>query len=373
WGNVAPEQFQLTEYNQQPIGTGPYEFADVNINEEEDVIDSYVLRAYKGFYKGEPYITKVVMYFYATRLDAIEAYLHGKVTGVVVDQKEHVDALHETAHKQSIALPHYFAVFFNQTKSVPLAYDEVREALSLATDRQQIIAEVFGDDAVVRYAPFADGMIGYDGEQQQPSFDKEKAKKLLAEKGWNEQDDGIRQKDGQRLSILLHVSKNHVQYIKIAQMLKEQWKDVGVELHIQEHEKADLESNVLQSRDYDAVLYAHQMRFEPNLLPLWHSREKDDPGVNFALLDDKDMDAALDDILKIKNQDERNAQYKKQQEILKKEVPAVFLFAPKISFMHVEGLKGVATERANTTYDRYADIESWFIKQKRVRKNAQKQ
>ncbi len=368
WSSVSPEQFQLAEYNQKPIGTGPYEFVDIDINEDKDLIDSYTFRSYKKYHKGEPYITKFVINFYGTRLDAIGAYSRGEVSAVAVDQKDHVAAISDGAQKQMIALPHYFAVFFNQTKSVPLAYDEVREALSRATDRDKIVAEVFGDGAAVRYSPFAEGFVGYDSEQQQVSFDPESAKVLLEEKGWKVEEDGIRAKDDDRLSILLHVSGSHGQFIKIAQMLKEQWKEVGVELNVQEHEKGDLESNILKPRDYDAVLYAHQMRFEPNLLPLWHAEEKRDPGVNYALFDDEDMNAFLENVLKTKKEDEQKDFYKKQQEKLKSEVPAVFLFAPKISFMHSDAIKGMSVKNVNSSRDRYVDVNSWYIKEKRIKK-----
>ncbi len=368
WRDVTPEQFQIVEYNQKPIGTGPYEFVDIDINDDEDLIDSYILRAYEKYYKGEPYITKFITHFYGTRADAVDAYAKGEVSAVVVDQKEHVDALRDGAVQQSIALPHYFAVFFNQTKSAPLAYDEVREALSRATNRDAIVTEVFGGDAVVRYSPFAEGVVGYNADAQQVGYDPESARVLLEEKGWKVQDDGIRAKKDDRLSILLHVSGSHAQFVKIAQMLKEQWKEVGVELNVQEHEKGDLENNILKPRDYDAVLFAHQMRFEPNLLPLWHSDEKNDPGVNYALLADEDMDADLEKLLTTKDSEKRKELYKKQQKKLQSEIPAVFLFAPKISFMHSDAIKDVSAQNVNSSRDRYADVHLWHIKEKRVKK-----
>ncbi len=366
WENISPEQFQLSELNQKPIGTGPYEVVNFDINDSG--ISSYILRANRSYFDGEPYITRLTINFYATRDEAVIAYHDGKASGVVVDKKEHVDLLGSIAKKESIELPHYFAVFFNQTKSVPLAYDEVREALSRATDRRSIIADVFGEDASERYSPFAEGVVGYSGEKQQTGFDREGANVLLEEKGWKKGDDGVRVKDGDRLVIALHISANQPQSYRTAELLKEQWKEIGAELNIQEHEKDDLERNIIQPRDYDAILYAHQMRFEPDLLPLWHSREKNDPGMNYALFADKDMDDALDDFIKTKNQDEQKEYYTKQQEVLQKEVPAIFLFAPRVSFMHSDKIKGVDIRRVNASFDRYTNVHKWFIKEKRIKK-----
>lgn len=46
---------------------------------------------------------------------------------------------------REIRTPRSFAVFFNQTASVALAFDEVREALNRGTDRQAIIRSCSGE------------------------------------------------------------------------------------------------------------------------------------------------------------------------------------------------------------------------------------
>ena len=252
--------------------------------------------------------------------------------------------------------------------SVPLAFDEVREALARATDRNKIVSEVFGKNAKVRLSPFAQGIIGFDSTVQQASFDLDGAKKLLEEGGWKIGDDGVRVKDDVRLSFTLHISANHKELSQVAHMLKQQWKEIGVDLNIQEHEKSDMEANVLKPRDYDALLYAHQMRFEPNLLPLWYGDEKNDPGMNYALFDDEKMNNSLKSLLTQKDKDKRKELYKEQQERLRDEVPAIFLFAPKLSFIYSDNIKNIRANRVNTSYDRYVDIHLWNIKEKRVKK-----
>ncbi|XLQ19920.1 MAG: peptide ABC transporter substrate-binding protein [Candidatus Moraniibacteriota bacterium] len=368
WEDISPDKFQLSEYNQKPIGSGPYEFVDFDIDVDNETITAYILRSNKEYYIKEPFITKFVANFYPTRAEAVEAYIDGSVSAVVVDNQEHVSRLETLAQNKEMELPHYFAVFLNQTKSVPLAFDEVREALSMATNRDQIVQTIFEDHANTRHSPFAEGVVGFDEENQQEKFNIEAANKLLDDKGWKMGDDGFRVKGDDKLKFVLHVGNNHEQIKKVAQELKNQWKEIGVDVSVQEHEKGDLNSNIIKPRDYDALLYAHQMRFEPSLNPLWHGDEKSDPGMNYALFDDDEMNTTLNDFRMIKDENDKNESYKKQQIRLKEENPAIFLFSPKLSFMHSEVVKGMNTQRVNASYDRYSDIINWFVKEKRVRK-----
>ncbi|MEN8252502.1 MAG: peptide ABC transporter substrate-binding protein [Patescibacteria group bacterium] len=370
WESVSPEQFQLSQYNQEPIGAGPYEFVNVDINTEDDLISSYTLRSNENYHKDVPFITKFSINFYPTRGEAVEAFRNGEVSAVIVEKEEHISALGEIAQQKSIESPHYFAIFFNQSKSIPLAFDEVREALMLSTDRDAIIKDIFNEqNASARYSPFVENMIGFDENLQQSSVDVAGANAVLDEKGWERDEDGIRKKDDTRLEFTLQVSQSHEQLKRVATSLKEQWKNIGIEMHIEEHEGEYLSMNIIKPRDYDAILYGHQMRFDdPNLLPLWHSREKDDPGVNYAMFKDEEMNSALVDTLKKNNDDERVELYKKQQERLKNEIPAIFLFAQNLSFMYSDNIKNVNVNRVNTSYDRYADVNKWYIKEKRIKK-----
>ena len=370
WTATTPEQFRLSEYNQKPIGTGPYKF--INFNTSNNLFSSYHLRDNNRYFKGDPYITRVTLRFYATRDDAISAFRDGTVSGVAVDKKEHIDQLRrKNVQERSIQMPNYFAVFFNQSKSVPLAYDEVREALSRATDRDAIIRDVFSDMAVKRLSPFADGVVGYNADMQQPDYDPESANILLEEKGWKRGEDGIRVKGQDRLAFALHISGDVEQFVKTAEMLRDQWRAVGADVQIVSHEKNDLEANTIKPRDYDALLYAHQMRFEPNLMPLWSSKEKNDPGMNYALFADKAMDDALLRAVESGSAEERVDAYKQQQEQLKAEEPAVFLFSPTIAYFQSDSIKGMTVQKVNTSDDRFTNIEKWYIKEKRVlKKNA---
>ncbi len=367
WSEISLSSFLLSDLNKKPIGTGPFEF--VKRDADDDYVSSYTLRSNKEYYKGRPRINKVVFRFYPDRTSAIDAYNNKEVVAVTANSKDYLaSVIDKNTEKQKMISPLYFAVFFNQKKSVPLAYDEVRKALALATNNEEIVNQVFGDIANPIYSPFMKDSFGYSDKYQQDKLNIEEANKLLEEKGWKMEDDGIRKKDDDRLEFTLHVSSNPSSYVQIANVIKNQWKQIGVDVKINEHDRDSLNVDVINPRDFEALLMNHSTRFsDPDLLSLWHSKSSDS-GNNYSGMKDDKLDEILEKLKKETDQEKRKELYEKTQEQIKSENPAIFLFAPGFTFVHSGSLKGVEAERINSAKGRYANVHLWYLKEKHVLK-----
>lgn len=153
----------------------------------------------------------------------------------------------------------YLGTYFyrlNVTRA-PLDDVRVREALSLAIDREMLVSRVTqgGQAAATGYVP--QGMAGYDGAKVL-RFDPERARKLLAEAGFPG-GKGFPAKE-----ILINTSESHR---KIAEAIQAMWREnLGVEVGIYNQEwKVYLDS---QSKlDFDIARagwiadYAHPLTF----------------------------------------------------------------------------------------------------------------
>ena len=369
WSNVPIEQFNVSEYNVKPVGLGPYEFVDVSVG-SENVVQEYILRAYDRYYKGEPYITKFSFKFFADRDAVLSAYKSGQISGMTLDLKEQLDALLVSDTKTFIELPSYYAVFMNKNKSVPLAYKEVRQALTLATDRNEIISAVLGNVAQPVTSTLLPGMNGYDDKYKE-NFNIDEAQDILEKAGWKVGDGGIRGKsDEEILSFTLIVREGQEQLVSVATMLQKQWHKIGVDMKIKEVNKDELAVNVIKPRKYEAILFSQPLRWDsPYMKNLWHSDSREDPGRNFSQLDDEKMNEAIKALDTELNMDKRVEYYRVIQDRIKEEDPAVFLFAPEFVFVHSDALKGSKVTRVNVSYDRFSDVNEWYISEKRVRKN----
>jgi len=157
--------------------------------------------------------------------------------------------------------PYYTFLVFNlrtrgdTTLPHPLFADrEIRRALSLATDRQQMVQSVFAGLAKVPPGPMPLLWATWDSTLRVLPFDSAAAGRLLGARGWRDHDgDGVRDRDGQKLGFELLTPTTSVIRRQYARLLQEQFRRVGVAVEITE-----LDNNVMTQRletgNFDAVL-----------------------------------------------------------------------------------------------------------------------
>jgi peptide/nickel transport system substrate-binding protein len=108
---------------------------------------------------------------------------------------------------------------------------KVRQALLYALDRQSVVDNILLGLATVANGPQPTLSIAYAPDQVEPkyTYDPDKAASLLDEAGWVAGSDGIREKDGQKLSFKVMYGSGSASSDQIIAFFQENWKAVGVE------------------------------------------------------------------------------------------------------------------------------------------------
>lgn len=368
WENIAPENFLLADYNLAPIGSGPYSFFDSEKDSSGNML-SYELRAWNSYFDGAPYISKIIFHFYPDEATLIDAYNRKEISGINSVTPENLSRLeeHKSTRVYSINIPRIFAVFFNTTKNVALAHDEVRQALSYATDRDAIIREVLSGKGQSAYSAFLPFMTGYSGDLALPYFDIGKANALLDDNGWKRGEDGVRSKNGDVLAIELTVP-DWPELTHTADLLKVQWAEAGARVTVNVLGAADLQQKAIRPREYEALLFGEAAMLDSDPYSFWHSSQKHDPGLNLALFDNKDADDILATLREELDPERLREKYRAFQEILLKENPAVFLYSPTYLYVVNSAVKGIDIQNVDTAAFRLSNVKDWYINTKRVRK-----
>ncbi len=140
----------------------------------------------------------------------------------------------------------------------------VRQALSMAIDRELLVEIGYGSagrpTCNVLPAPEIYKSTANDACLVQ---DIEGAKKLLDEAGWTVGSDGVREKDGKRLSILYQTSTNAVRQ-DFQALIKQWWSEIGVETELRNIDASVFFGGDPASPDTFQKLYADLEMFANN-------------------------------------------------------------------------------------------------------------
>lgn len=370
WENISPEKFALAEYNLHPIGSGPYAFSAMQKDSGGNIL-TYKLVSNKYYYGKLPYISKFTFNFYPDEDSMITAYNKKEVMGISSIEPGKISSLKNMKSTQihEFAIPRYFALFMNQTKSPVIADDNVRRALSMATDRNQFVNEVLKGKGVLLTSPFLPQMKEYESNIDS-KLDLEGAKKILEENGWKKEEESTILKKGNLEFKFEIVTADWPELKQTAELLKNQWEKVGAKIDIKVLAISDLQQNYIRTRDYDSLLFGQVISFTPDLYSFWHSSQKKDPGLNLAVFESKEVDKLLEDVRQEAAEEARIEDYKQiQREFAKNEnMPATFLYSPYYIYPTNNTLQGVSSKNINNPSQRFSDVNEWFVKTSRILK-----
>lgn len=156
--------------------------------------------------------------------------------------------------------------------------------------------------------------------------------------------------------------------VKTAEILKEQWKKIGVSIEIKKFKIEDLKREIIPKKDYDALLFGEVMGQIPDPFPFWHSSQKGEIGLNLSNYENKKADELLEKIRENLDEEKRGEDLEKFQEILIEDLPAIFLYNPDYLYFVSNKIKGINSDIILTPAQKFDDIENWYIKTKRVLK-----
>ena len=366
WQSIPSDTFLLSEFNLTPIGTGPYRFVESEKNANGNIL-SFQLEANPDYFLGRPYIENFAFYFYENQEALLTAYNKKQVDGIYNIRPEDRSgiAARKGTNVTGMDFPRIFGIFWNITKSVPLADGNVREALSYAVDRDAIVKNILFGDAVPAYGPILPFMAGYASSGNEPHFDRTKAEKILEDGGWKKGSEGVREKNDKKLEFSL-VVPDWPELVATGEELKGQLAIIGVTVDVQVRPAADVQQTTLKDRDYQAILFGQAAYLQSDPFSFWHSSQKGEGGLNFSLFENKEADETLETLrTTTNNEGSQNELYKKFQEIFYQENPALMLYSPKYLYVHKSDIKGLETSKINTPSGRLSNVTNWYINTKR--------
>ena len=371
FGSVPAANFRLSDFNLEPIGSGPFKFLSFR-KERSGFISEYQLIRNEYYFGQKPYLEKIGFKFYQNEEELIKNFNSGVIDGFGGLNQENLSKININHQVFELRMPRYYAIFFNPYSQDILKDKNVRLALNYATDRKELIEKIFDRRAIPVEGPLVLGMKGYAAEiYPQENFSLEKAEQILETSGWQLNTEGIREKninkELKRLEFNLVVPEIPF-LVKTAKLVSEDWSEIGVKLNVVVRPSQEVSDEIIKTRNYEMILFGNIFGNgdSPDLSSFWHSSERFYPGLNLALYENKTADSLIQSIRKTLNNTKRQADLASLQSLIIQDRPVIFLYSPHYLYITKNWLKGFDKKFISSASDRFENIEKWYVKTARV-------
>jgi peptide/nickel transport system substrate-binding protein len=357
-GDVPTEELSTHPYGAVcPVGNGPFRFVSRAPGE------SWTFQANPAFPEalgGRPYLDRYVYRVIPTQTTLLAELITKGVDVYVQMLPNHAATAREETGLTVLSFP-YPAIFFVAWNSrVPELSDvRVRRALTLGTNRRQIIEGVQGGEAVLLNSGVPPVHWAFDPSLGDSlPYDPEQARSLLEAAGWVDRDeDGIRENlDGEPLEIELIYNQNRERQ-QVGEIMRVQLRDIGVELRPRVMEFGAYMSQITsEERDFEGAFVTFETGFRLDDRDLFHSDAVDGLWA-FAGIMDPELDRYLDTLQLIPDRVEALPVWRAYQNRLLQLQPYTFLY----SALRRDGVNERLQDVVMDPRGDWATIRQWWI------------
>ena len=353
--NIYASAEFMMEYKEDltmlPMGSGPYRVDQIH-NFDGDTIK---LIRNESWWNGTPYIDSINGKLYDSVDEAFNAFYNNEIdlidtTAVYANTRLYRNSANHIKYNTS----DIEMLVFNNNNN--LFYDKsVRKAIAYGIDRKDIISKVYLNNAETVDVPIPSNSWLYDSSYRIYDYDEKRAKKLLKEAGWNDNDgDGILDvKQGDTsvdLSFTILTNSDNSWRVDAAELIAEQLTEIGFKVQVEALPWEVLYEERIATGDFDAILIGYSLDPMLNLSSLFHAE--------WIKYSSPQLDVLLERAADAYTEDDRLNAYQEIQKYLTEEMPVISLYFKTGSLLvdsRINGIEHVGELRI------FKDIKNWFI------------
>lgn len=375
FADTPPGNWHLSDYNLEPVGSGPYEFVSYD-KQSDGVISGYHLKAWNGYAGTQPLIQNLDFSFFSNSTDLINSFNAGAVDSIGGLTSDELASINRPYDLFAWATPSYYGVFFNQSKNLALEDPVVREALSAAVDRNALVTDVLGGEGTPEYGPIPEGAPYFVPTVTTTSLDL--ASSTLTADGWvlttpSSTPDAAptRAKTIAKTSVPLVVNLTvpTIDFLtKTATDLTNDWAPLGVTVNVTTDAPSDIINESIKNRDYESLLFGNVLGPSSNLYAFWDSSQRFYPGLNLAIYSDPNVDNLVEAAAQDLDDASRTAEFAEAEQDIVNDMPAIFLYSPDYLYITNKSVQGIAPGFIPDPSDMFREIGGWYLDTARVLK-----
>lgn len=212
------------------------------------------------------------------------------------------------------------------------ANPRIREAISLAIDKQALVDLLFFSHAQICHGPFMPQTHAYPATIQKDPYDPKRAKEILKSLGYSSEN-----------PFVFELSTNTGNDIRTyaAQIIQYQLAQVGIDMQIRTMEWQAFLNTVVMPRRFEAVLLGWNLSLIPDARSIWHSSGIKDGGFNLVGYSNTEVDRLIDEAQGMVNQEAFGRHYQQIFHLITQDRPYIFLYIPNSITAVSKNIQGV--------------------------------
>lgn len=339
---------------QKPIGTGPYILRNITADRE------VILVANDNYFHGRPNIEKFVARPFADQNIMGQALMFNAIDMIVL--VNHRDIPQIQGDKRFVLQP-YNALsysFFGFNLRNPLLADKrVRQAITYAVNREEMLDSFFQGQGTIISGPFAPGSWAYNLDVQPTPYDPQKALALLKEAGFTRDSDGVMAKGGRKLALTLKVpiAKESEAVKRVVLAFKNYLSKIGVQIEGEFLEWLAWKEDIFSHHDFDVMFASWVFDDSADISSLFHSAEIGPWKNNFGAYSNPRVDGLIVESKLTLDHEKRRTINRKLHAIISEECPYVFLWTLTNYAAYNKKVRHVAIH----PYKFFSYADDWYI------------
>jgi peptide/nickel transport system substrate-binding protein len=310
------ENLMNSKFNTNPIGTGAYKLHQLEHSK------NIILVAYENYFKEKAKIDKISFHVIA---DPMTRFLMlksaeldvGSIEPMQYERQLNPDFFDKFNIYEDIS--HSYTYLGFNLRREKFKNPKVREALSVAIDRQEIVNILFFKHAKVCTGPFLPRTKAFNPDVKAPTQNIQKAKELLKEAGYD---------DKNPFTFEIVTSNSSAIRPYAAQIIQHQLKKAGVIVTLRVMEWQAFLNMVVFPNKFDSVLLGWGLSPTPDPYLFWHSDNDKKGGFNLVGYKNPKIDKMIEESQSIIDREKLSKLWREMFKIIVKDNPYLFLYIP---------------------------------------------
>lgn len=341
------EDFINTSKNLTPVGTGIYKVVTDNGN--------IILKQNQNWWNKaneETKLKEIQIIKFGSMGEAYKSFKMGNIDLINTDSLEYENYVGIIGYNSKEYKGRKLDYIAFNCENRELSNVEVRQAISYAIDKANIISGIYKDKYYISNFPLDYGNFLYQEGKVSYEYNIDKSKSILVQNGWEYKSktwQKVKDYRTLRLKFNIVVNSSNIERVQVAENIKANLENMGIKINIIKANDATYQK-YLQNKNYDIILTGKYIPYSPDLSSYFSEG-------NLANYNNETVRQLINEINNITDEKMLKDKYNQLIDTYKQDMPYIFLYYNRSTLICSPKLVG---DIRPNSYNLFYNIGTWY-------------